>query len=135
MARTIHQRRSKLQEQRTAKDLGGYAHRGSGASDFGKSDARKPLDVRAECKTTTASSYILKLSDWEKIQGEALRGGLEAPVMQIEFQRGAGLNRKIAVIDWNYFLELRRNMDILEEAKAEARELNNMPGIGGGGGL
>lgn len=118
MARSIHQRRSAAQERRTARDLGGFAHRGSGASDFGKSDVRKPLDVRAECKTTSARSYSLKLSDWEKIQGEALRGGLEAPVMQIEFQGAAGLHKRLAVIDWGYLLELRKRGQKLDQIEA-----------------
>jgi hypothetical protein len=107
-----------MQERRTAQDLGGFAHRGSGASDFGKSDVRKPLDIRAECKTTSAKSYSLKLSDWEKITGEATRGGLEAPVMQVEFQGAAGMNKKLAVIDWYYFMELRNRCLKLDEIEA-----------------
>lgn len=104
-----------MQERRTAQDLGGRVQKGSGSSDFAKSDVRRALDIRAECKTTSAKSYTLKLSDWSKIQMEALQGGMEAPVMQVEFQGPAGMNKKLAVIDWNYFLELRQKSNKAEE--------------------
>jgi hypothetical protein len=120
MARTIHQRRSALQERRTAESLGGAVQKGSGNSDFAKGDVRKPLDVRAECKTTQAASYSLKLHEWEKITGEAFRAG-ETPVMQVEFQRPVGLNVRLAVISWDYLLELRRQAKVLEDAVRNAR--------------
>jgi hypothetical protein len=118
VSRSIHQRRSSTQEQRTATDLGGRAQKGSGSTDFAKSDVRAPLDVRAECKTTSARSYTLKISDWEKIQGEALRGGLEEPVMQIEFQGPAGINKKLAIIDWHTYLHYRRVVRELDKKLA-----------------
>jgi hypothetical protein len=106
MARTIHQRRSQNQERRTAKDLGGRVQKGSGATGFAKGDVRAALDVRAECKTTSAKSYSLKLAEWRKIQEEAHQGG-ESPVMQIEFQGAAGMHTKLAVLGWYDYLSLR----------------------------
>lgn len=107
MAKSHSQRRSDAQEKRVARDLDGRQQKASGATKFAKGDVRKPLEVRAECKTTGYGSIPLKLADWRKIQSEAVSGGLEAPIMQLEFQRQGGLNVKLAVIDWSYFLELR----------------------------
>jgi hypothetical protein len=108
-------KRSQLQERRTAKDLGGRAQKGSGSSNFAKSDVRAPLDVRAECKTTISKSYSLKLHEWQKIQHEAITGGHESPVMQIEFQGPAGMNTKLAVLDWNEYLHFRRVVRELDQ--------------------
>jgi hypothetical protein len=99
-------KRSQLQERRTAKDLGGRVQKGSGSTSFAKGDVRAPLDVRAECKTTVSKSYSLKLHEWQKIQHEAVAEG-ESAVMQVEFQGPAGINTKLAVIDWYEYLRLR----------------------------
>jgi hypothetical protein len=72
-----------------------------------KGDVRTAKDVRAECKTTSAASYSLKLHDWKKIQSEAINGLLEVPVMQVEFQGPLGMNTKLAVISWDHFLQMR----------------------------
>jgi hypothetical protein len=74
---------------------------------FAKGDVRAAGEVRAECKTTSAKSYSLKLDEWTKIQSEALGGG-EVPVMQVEFQGAAGQNTKLAVIAWADFEHFRR---------------------------
>lgn len=66
------------------------------------------LDLRMECKTTSKKTFTLKLDELLKITTEALMGGLESWVFQIEFQGQAGMNRKFAVIDWAWFDELRR---------------------------
>ena len=100
-------KRSQLQERRTASDLGGRVQKGSGSTVHNKGDVRAPLDVRAECKTTVSKSYSLKLHEWQKIQHEAITGGNESPVMQIEFQGPAGMNTKLAVIGWYEYLRLR----------------------------
>jgi hypothetical protein len=120
--KTYGQRRSDLQEDRVARDLEGRRQKASGASKFAKGDVRKPLEIRAECKTTGFRSYSLKLSDWRKLQAQAVQGGLEAPVMQVEFQGQGGQNVKLAVIDWSYYQELRRNAAILEDAKRNSEE-------------
>lgn len=119
------QRRSDMQEERAAKSLGGHRQKASGASKFAKGDVRRPLEVRAECKTTSYGSFSLKLADWRKVQSQAVAGGLEVPVMQVEFQGQGGQNTKLAVIDWSYFLELRRNAAVLEEAKRNSGEPEN----------
>jgi hypothetical protein len=107
MAKTRAQRRSKLQEKRIAKDIGGKVQAGSGSSWRAKGDVRKPLDLRVEAKFTTKDSYVLKHADLLKIQEEALLGGVEASVMQIEFVEQLGYSQKFAILDYAWFLELR----------------------------
>jgi len=112
--RTQGQRKSQLQEKRTARDLGGRVQPGSGARDFAKGDVRKVGKVRVECKTTGAKSYALKISEIQKIKAESLNG-FEDWAMQIEFQGGLGNNKKVAVIDWNSYLDM---LDSTEDSEA-----------------
>lgn len=104
--RTMGQRKSRLQENRVAKDLDGRRVKASGATDFQKGDVRAK-GVRVECKTTSTGSYRLTLVEWRKIQKEAAGGFLDEPAMQIEFQGAMGQNRKLAVIDWHRYVQLR----------------------------
>lgn len=79
-------KRSQLQEKRAAKDVGGRIVAGSGAAKFsGGGDVRKQGELRVECKFTHKPAYNLKLADMAKIRTQAIEGGLEFPVMQIEF--------------------------------------------------
>jgi hypothetical protein len=79
-------RLSKKQEEATAKDLGGWTTAGSGAAKFsGGGDVRKQGEMRAECKYTEKPFFLLKLDELTKIQLEAVRGGLESPVLRIDF--------------------------------------------------
>jgi len=82
---------SRKQEERMAEDLGGRAQPASGALPGAKGDVRKFGVVRAEAKYTAKSSYILKLSDLDKIIGEA---GLDNAVLQLCFVDRA--NRPVA---------------------------------------
>lgn len=114
--RTINQRRSDRQEASVAKDLGGKVQAGSGAPDFSKGDVRvrdsnEKIGMRVECKTTSHKSYSLELATFRKIQAEAISGGMEIPVMQIEFQGQMGMSKKLAVLDWGTFLEMHKQYD------------------------
>jgi hypothetical protein len=100
MAKSPNQRRSKLQEKRIAGDIGGRVQAGSGTSWRAKSDVRKMGDLRVEAKFTSKIEYKLKLDDWVKIWEEAVGGGLETPVMQIEY---TGAKYKLAVMDYRLF--------------------------------
>ncbi len=110
----LPKRKSILQERRAAVDMGGRVQPGSGAPDFYKGDVRAPGDIRVECKTTGSKSYVLKLSELEKIRGEALMGGEESFAMQIEFQ-GQFRGKKFAVIDWDEFVNLREMLKLYKE--------------------
>lgn len=85
MAKTPQQRRSKLQEQRIAEEIGGREQPASGSSWSAKGDARKTGELRVEAKFTEKDYYTLKLDDLLKIRDEALKGGAEGWAMQIEF--------------------------------------------------
>lgn len=110
---TFNQRRSRLQERRVAKDLDGRVQPASGAMSHSKGDVRVVGTIRAECKFTNARQYTLKKSEWEKIKGEANRAG-ETPVMQVEFASPAGINVKLAVVDWNHYQGLRKRLEQIE---------------------
>ncbi len=103
-------RKSVLQERRAAEELGGRVQPGSGAPEFYKSDVRVAGEVRVECKTTSKRAFVLKLKELDKIRDEALRGGLEVPVLQVEF-RASNSGRRFAVLDyaWFYQMESRCN--------------------------
>lgn len=89
-------KRSQLQEKRAAQDVGGRTVAGSGAAKHsGGGDVRKQGDLRVECKFTHKDHYTIKLSELGKIQMQAIKGGLEAPVMLIEFVTAPTL--KIAI--------------------------------------
>lgn len=103
MAKSKNQRRSRLQEKRIAEEVGGRVQAGSGASWRAKSDVRKLGELRVEAKFTSQNEYKLKLADWLKIRDEAISGGLETPVMQIEFVFGAIQRYKLAVMDYRLF--------------------------------
>lgn len=122
---TDAQKRSRLQEKRLAADIDGRVQKGSGAgpSLSQKGDARNVGEVRAEAKTTKAKSYSLKLADWRKVQSQAIQGGLEEPVMQIQFEGQTGVNTKLAVIDWHNYVQYRQDRATsmaYEEVKKEA---------------
>ena len=107
--KSFSQRRSQLQEKRLAEEIGGRVQPASGAMDFAKGDVRIAGVVRIECKTTSKASYILKVAELKKIQNEALLGGDDDWAMQIEFQGQAGLNKRVAVIDWYAYEQLRKD--------------------------
>lgn len=100
------QRRSRLQEKRAARDVGGQTQKGSGSSAFAKGDFRSVGNVRGECKHTSKQVYILKEADLLKIQMEALKGGFEDWVMQVEFLGAVGRSKKFAILDSKMFRDM-----------------------------
>jgi ribosomal protein L44E len=88
------QKRSRAQEKRAAKRIGGRVQPASGAG-RAKGDVRAAGRVRMECKLTRANSFSLKLADLEKIERETSRG--EMPIFEVEFQ-GTHPRKRYAVI-------------------------------------
>lgn len=88
-----------------AKDLGGRVQPASGATLYAKGDVRSP-GLHSEAKTTSKKSYSLTLAEIEKIRTEGMLAGADGWAMQIEFQRLLVGGTKVAVIDWEIFLEL-----------------------------
>lgn len=82
-----YKKKSKKQEHRVAKEMGGKVTLASGALWFQKGDVK--LDkFLIECKTTVNSYYKLHINVWEKISQEALKSGMRIPLMQIELNSG-----------------------------------------------
>ena len=69
-------RRSMAQERRAAADVGGRVQIASGATPFAKSDVRKMVELRVECKTTRKALFSLKRDDILKLRKEAISQGL-----------------------------------------------------------
>lgn len=76
-------RRSVRQERQIARDTGGRRTAGSGNQPGHKGDVRAGHGWLVEAKTTLAVRYTLRLSDWRKIEREALQAR-KTPAMQIE---------------------------------------------------
>ena len=78
-------KRSKKQEEKIAKDIGGRTTPASGALWAFKGDVRNDKYL-IEAKFTDSNKYQLKYTTWDKIKHEAINDGLRIPVMQIDIQ-------------------------------------------------
>lgn len=94
---TDSQKRSRKQEKRMAKRLGGHVQPASGAGQA-KGDVRADWKARGECKLTRAKSFSLKLADLEKIEREA--ASTETPLLEIEFQGVYPHKRYVVLPGW-----------------------------------
>lgn len=91
---------SRQQEKRAANDIGGKTQAASGATKFGGADVRVQGKYRVECKFTNKSSYILKLTELEKLKKQA-NASLEYPIFQFCLRSHLGkLEKPYAVIPW-----------------------------------
>lgn len=97
--KTDSQKRSKKQEKRAAKRVGGRTQPGSGSGPE-KGDVRDPGHTSIECKLTRAKSYSLKLADLEKLERESHSG--EKPALEIEFQGVYPHKRYVVLPGWLY---------------------------------
>ena len=78
-------KKSKKQEEKIAKDIGGRTTPASGALWAFKGDVRNDKYL-IEAKFTDSNKYQLKYETWDKIKREAINDGLRIPVMQIDIQ-------------------------------------------------
>jgi ribosomal protein L44E len=97
--KTNSQKRSRRQEKRAARRIGGKVQPASGAGQA-KGDVRLAGHTRMECKFTRAKSYSLKLEELKKIEQEAGPG--EQPVFEIEFQGVYPHERYVVLPGWLY---------------------------------
>ena len=79
-------KKSKAQENKVAKDIGGKTILASGALWFAKGDVRSKHFL-IECKTTEKNFYPLSARTWEKIYLEATKDGLRIPVMCVTLEK------------------------------------------------
>ncbi|MCA8939384.1 MAG: hypothetical protein KDB07_06240 [Planctomycetes bacterium] len=103
-------KRSKRQEQGIANDLGGRVRPGSGSIASMKGDVIAG-DLLVEAKFTDKRSFTLSRQVIEKIRREALLGGHDQWALQIDFQDGHKPIRRVAVIDYDFFLQLLEEKD------------------------
>lgn len=89
-------RKSTKQEKRTALEFRGRTTPASGALSGAKGDVRTGTregsqtnceDFLIENKYTDKDFYTLKLTTWQKIDGEALRDNMRVPLMQVDIQQ------------------------------------------------
>ena len=78
-------KKSRLQEERVAKEIGGKVHVNSGATPFQKGDCSTE-DWLVSCKQTRHASFSLTLRDLKEIEGQARKVG-KLPVMFVEFMK------------------------------------------------
>ena len=110
MPRSIEQKRSRKQEQKTAKEINGRATPASGSRWHSKGDIRSDKFL-IECKTTTKDSYRLTAKTWEKIAKEALRDGIREPTMRIDLCNEFGdIVSFIAMYSWAYDVLCKINL-------------------------
>ena len=107
MTRSIEQKRSRRQEQKTAKEINGRTTPASGSRWHQKADVRSDKFL-IECKTTTKDSYRLTAKTWEKIANEALRDNLKRPVMRVDLHDKYGDTYSYAIIPHEAYLIMRR---------------------------
>jgi len=92
---------SSRQEKFTAQDVGGRMMPASGAMPNAGADVRKMGELRIECKYTDKDFYSLELLILEKVKLQAIKGGLEAPVLQLGFRNHLGHQELYCIIPWD----------------------------------
>lgn len=93
---------SQKQEAGVAEDIGGRTVAGSGAGrTSGGGDVRLRAELRVECKVTEKDYFVLQYSDLRKIRDQAIKGGLEQPVMQVCFAVPRSMTFKYAISPGN----------------------------------
>lgn len=108
MVKTVKQR-SRKQEERIAREMGGKVTPGSGSVATAKGDvARTRWGFRVEAKYTDAKSFRLTKDVLEKIRREALSRG-ENWMIQLDFTRKPA--RRVAVLDYEVLLGLLEELD------------------------
>lgn len=78
-------------------------------------------ELRVECKTTSKTSYSLKLADILKVRDEGLTQGFEDWVFQIEFQGAMGNHYKIAVLNADWYRDMGGAYTSFLETKTSAK--------------
>lgn len=90
-------RRSREQESRVARAVGGRRQRGSGSSYRAPQDVKAPQHL-VQVKYTDKDSFSLRRAEWERLCNDAARAG-RSPMMVIEFMDGERTIVRIAVVE------------------------------------
>lgn len=100
---TVHQRRSKIQERRAARDYAGSLTPGSGNGWRKKGDVHTELEM-IELKTTLKSRYPLDTKELRALWDHAILDD-KIPVFEVEF---ADDSMTVVVLDKNDYVMLRQ---------------------------
>lgn len=112
-------KKSKKQEERTAKQFNGRATLASGALWIAKGDVRSD-EYLIENKFTDNSFYSLSKATWDKINREAIKDDFRTPLMQIDIQEEQYVILEYPLyqelsIEWNFkpkFISMNRSVRI-----------------------
>lgn len=115
-------KKSKKQEEKIAKDIGGRTTPGSGALWAFKGDVRNDKYL-IEAKFTDSNKYQLKYTTWDKIKREAINDGLRIPVMQIGIR---GLQYALLRVDDLEALAQDKGCDVLYTQEHTAIKSKNI---------
>ena len=99
--------KSRKQERRLAKEIGGHTTPASGAFWSRKGDVRSDRYL-VEAKRTDKASISIKADVWDKIRREAIIDG-RIPVLALQIG-----SVDLAVLDWEDFLALDSREDLGE---------------------
>lgn len=111
--RSATRRLVKKQERAAAESIGGHVQKASGALPYAKSDAVANGKMRVECKLTRQNRFRLQFSVLDKIQLEALKGGLEDWALQLKFVRQGGISYDYAIIPLSAAIQLGWNTEAM----------------------
>ena len=98
----LKKKKSKKQEERIAKQIGGKTVVASGALWACKADVRNDKYL-VEAKYTDTNYYTLNVRTWEKIAQEAIKDGLRIPVMCVSIK-----NKDYAILTVDDFMFLNK---------------------------
>lgn len=101
-----HQKRSKLQERKGARDYSGTQNSGSGNGWIRKADIRTEFET-VEFKTTTKSTFTVRSAELRKLWDYALVDG-RRPVFEVEF---ANDGVTCVILDKNDYMTIRESKE------------------------
>lgn len=123
--RTDAQKRSKDQEERSAKRNRARRQAGSGSSPRAKGDIKDRGRLHGECKHTINKSFTLKLAELLKTEKESRAG--ELVLFEIEFQ-GVYPFKRYVVLEEGQFQAMQDELTRLREAEPYDQMLDRMVG-------
>ncbi len=105
----LKKKKSKKQEERIAKQIGGKTVVASGALWGAKGDIRTDKYL-VEAKYTDTNHYTLNVKTWNKIEQEAIKDGLRIPVMCVSIK-----NKDYAILTVDDFIFLNKSVILVGE--------------------
>lgn len=115
-------KKSKKQENRTAKEFGGLTQIASGAIDGMKGDVRTN-DYLIENKFTDSPNYTVDFKIWNKIFKEAIRDGGRTPLLQVDIRDTSVVIMDLPTFD-SLFSEYTFTYTHIHQIKGDTKKIN-----------